>query len=108
MHRQIMQAPAGLDVDHINGDRLDNQRGNLRIATRQQNCWNTTKRKGNYTSPYKGVSWRRGQWAAYITVSNRQRPLGKFADPIEAARAYDCAAREMFGEFAYLNFPETA
>lgn len=103
MHRQIIEAPAGVDVDHINGDKLDNRRSNLRLATRAQNMYNTTPRQGS--SSFKGVCWdkQHNKWKAYIQISRKLIHLGLFTDEIEAARAYNRAAIEHLGEYARLN-----
>lgn len=108
MHRLIMGAPPfeGAQVDHINGDRLDNRRINLRWATRRQNLGNS-RRPSNNTSGYKGVSWdeARGMWRADITTSiGRRKFLGYFGTPEKAASAYDGAAIDCFGEFAKTNY----
>lgn len=107
MHRVLMEAPDELHVDHINGDRLDNRRSNLRLATNQQNTWNAGLSKRN-TSGFKGVSWHTRDliFGAHIRIAGRQKTLGEFANAISAARAYDEAARRHYGEFARLNFPE--
>jgi hypothetical protein len=97
-------------VDHKNGDGLDNRRENLRQATHGENVANARRRADN-TSGYKGVhkNSRRGRpWKAGIRADGRMRHLGYYDSPIDAARAYDIAAREVFGEFARLNFPEVA
>jgi hypothetical protein len=100
-------------TDHANGDGLDNQRANLRQATRAQNTQNSRKRIGS-TSAYKGVSWRtrNAAWVAQIYVPDPTRnpptrplDLGVHADEEAAARAYDAAARAAFGSYAALNFP---
>jgi len=108
LHREIMNAPKGLLVDHRNSDSLDNRRSNLRLATHSQNQFNKRKTKTNTTSRYLGVTFdkSRGQWAAKIKHSNKRIWLGRFDSEIEAAKAYDEAAKKYHGEFARLNFPE--
>jgi hypothetical protein len=103
MHREILDAPAGITVDHINGDGLDNRRHNLRLATPQQQNQNRRTRKG--VSVHKGVVWheRDQKWQAQIWLNGKYIYLGSFNDEIEAARAYNEAARAMFGEFAHVN-----
>jgi len=107
MHRLILKLVPhdGKQVDHINGNGLDNRRCNLRLCTTQENHRNMTKQRGVYSSQYKGVSYRedRKKWQAYIIVDNKKRSLGTFAEEREAAKAYDEAANSLFGEFAYLN-----
>ena len=94
-------------VDHVNGDGLDCRRINMRSGTQSQNLANRSASRNN-TSGYKGVSFdrSRGSYQALIGVRGQRIALGRYADPIEAARAYDEAARHHFGEFARLNFPE--
>jgi hypothetical protein len=106
MHREIMHTPNGMYTDHINGDKLCNLRCNLRICTASQNIANTNKLQNN-TSGYKGVYFEkeRNKWVAGIhDKKNRHIKLGRFKNKIDAAKAYDKAAREMFGEFAKTNF----
>ncbi|MEN6424184.1 MAG: AP2 domain-containing protein [Phycisphaerales bacterium] len=107
MHRQMMQPPAGMIVDHVNRNKLDNSRINLRICTRGENTRNRAKPIG-CSSRFKGVSYDRktGKWKAGIRSSRKQIYLGIFDTEEEAARAYDAKAVELFGEFARLNFPE--
>lgn len=111
MHRLIMDTPAGMDTDHINGNKLDNRRCNLRVATRGQNNVNRGLTPNN-TTGFKGVhspkhSPRVGTyWEAVLIVNNKNVPLGAFGSPEEAGRAFDIAALEHFGEFAQLNFPD--
>jgi len=103
MHRLILNAQPNQQVDHINGDGLDNRRVNLRLCTHSQNCANRSKSLSLTSSRYKGVSrcadcnrWR---------DSFKARLLGLFTSEEDAARAYDTVARETWGEFARLNFP---
>ena len=104
MHREILRPSENEQVDHINRNRLDNRRSNLRKCTRTENMRNV-KGAGD-TSEYKGVSYKKGRkkpWRARIHVSENQIILGDFSTEVEAAFAYDLAAKEHFGEFAYLN-----
>lgn len=105
MHRLIVGAGDGRVVDHLNGDRLDNRRANLRVCSRSQNQMNRRKLAGRFR--FKGV-WRgdRGRWRAQIRVDGRLLYLGRFDTDSDAAHAYDAAARQHFGQFAHLNFPE--
>lgn len=91
-------------VDHVNRNGLDNQRENLRPATKVENGRNRGPTKNN-KSGYKGVTWRsdRGKWRATIKVNDRQVHLGYFNDKVEAAKAYNKAAKKYFGKFAWLN-----
>jgi hypothetical protein len=104
MHQLLTGNPR---TDHVNHDGLDNRRVNLRVATATQNLGNQRPVRGG-SSPFKGVYLRRdtGRWKAQIKVSGRWMSLGCHDTDADAARAYDIAAREAFGEFACLNFPE--
>lgn len=104
LHRVIAAAPDGFEVDHRHGNRLDLRRSQLRIATRQQNQWNIGPRR-NCQSGYKGVHWHKGakKYRAQIFINGKAVHLGFFTEAVEAARAYDTAAREQRGSFAVLN-----
>lgn len=104
MHRQVMDAPFGYEVDHINHDKLDNRRENLRICTRGQNVHNYVVMVSN-TSGYKGVHWHKvaNKWQARIRINYTRINLGLFINKDDAARAYNEAAIRLHGEFAVLN-----
>jgi hypothetical protein len=105
MHRLIMKAPDNIDVDHKKGNGLNNQKENLRLATKSQNAANRKKPKNN-TSGFKGVSWdrARNKWLACIRFNYKNIHLGRFIDRIDAVKSYDKKAKELFGEFAQTNF----
>jgi hypothetical protein len=105
MHRFVLDAGPGQEVDHVNHDGLDNRRANLRLCGAAQNQANQPKAAGA-SSRFKGVTWRSGRrrWEASIKVAYRTRFLGRFGTEEAAARAYDAAAVEAFGTFAVLNF----
>ena len=107
MHRLIMNARKGMEVDHINHNGLDNRRENLRLCNRKQNARNQRKQSG-CSSDYKGVSWFKAssKWRAQIHKDKVAYYLGYFVDEAAAARAYNVAASELFGEFAMLNVIE--
>jgi len=104
MHRAIMEASPGLQIDHCNGNGLDNRRSNLRYCTNSQNQMNSKKRAGS-TSRFKGVSWDavNRKWRADVMINYRGRNLGRFDGELDAARAYNKAASELFDEFARAN-----
>jgi AP2 domain/HNH endonuclease len=106
LSRWVLHNPKGLLVDHINGTRLDNRKVNLRAVNAKQNTQNSKPRK-NTSSRFKGVcSNKQGKWQAQIKINNKSFYLGQYSTEEEAAKAYDKAAQESFGEFAYLNFRE--
>lgn len=104
MHRQIMNPPDNTGIDHIDGDKLNNCRSNLRLANQSQNNQNARPRHSS-TSRYKGVYWDEyhGRWSACIHTNNRKIYLGRYITQKEAALAYNAAAIEYFGEYACLN-----
>lgn len=109
MHREIMNAPKGMEIDHKDHNGLNNQRENLRICTRSQNSFN----QRSITSPskrskYRGVTLNNtlhNKWTAYIRNNGTYLSLGTFASEIEAALAFDAMAIQTRGEFAATNFP---
>lgn len=104
MHRLIMNPFNNMQVDHIDGNGLNNQKSNLRIVTNSQNGMNRVSYK-NTTSIYKGVSFNKQlqKWESYIGKDCKKYHIGFFIDEKEAARAYNNKAKELFGEYANLN-----
>lgn len=104
LHRVIMSAPKELQVDHKNGNGLDNRKENLRLCTNIQNHQN--RKATERTSKYKGVHWHKAtnKWQVQIRVACKRKHLGVFEDEILAAKEYDKEASAHFGEFARLNF----
>lgn len=103
MHRQLLNAPKGMEVDHINHDKLDNRKANIRLATKQENAFN--RESINPTSGYKGVYWQShtGNWRVIIVVDGKSKYYGGYKTKEEAAKVYNEAAKECHGKFAYLN-----
>jgi len=102
MHREIMSTPTGFETDHINHDKLDNRRKNLRIVDRSQNMWNRKPQKGR--SPYKGVTYNKkhGKWYAQIQKNGVKIHIGSYSSDIEASKAYQEAASRLHGTFAFI------
>jgi hypothetical protein len=105
LHRELMGVTEGQFVDHIDGNKLDNSRGNLRVCTYSQNRCNVGMRSNN-TTGYKGVTLIRstGKFRAQIGANGRCKNLGHFDTAEEAARVYDSVAAKQQGEFARLNY----
>ena len=104
MHRLIMKEPKGMQIDHINNNRLCNRKFNLRIVTNQQNSINKNGTKNN-SSKFKGVYWSKRDklWISQIKIDGKTHYLGRFNNEIDAARLYNEKAKEIVSEYAYLN-----
>lgn len=106
LHNLILPPKTGLTTDHKDQNGLNNRRSNLRYATKSQQSTNR-RRKWTSSSAYRGVSWneRSKKWQVILQVEGSLRRFGMYAGEIEAARVADKVARELYGEFAKLNFP---
>jgi hypothetical protein len=104
MHRVILDAPTGVESDHINCLTHDNRRSNLRLATHAENGYNRSRQRNN-TSGYKGVCWDKAhhKWLAQIKLNYKNIYLGYYDDSRDAALIYDCAAKKLYGRFAKIN-----
>ena len=104
MHREILSVPLGMEVDHKDGDGLNNQKSNLRICASSQNRANARSRS-NTSSKHKGVTWVKAnrKWKAQIGINGTKRHLGYFEDEEDAALAYNRTALSFYGEFARPN-----
>jgi HNH endonuclease/AP2 domain len=100
LHRLLLDAPKGMEVDHIDGDLTNNMRVNLRLCTRSENGQNQRKHRDN-TSGFKGVSWhkQRKYWVAHIRLNRKLLHLGCFDTAEQASAAYQAAAERLFGDF---------
>lgn len=105
MHRFIMNAPKGVMVDHINGNKLDNRKENLRVCNNKENQRNRKTNKNKIYSNYKGVRYDKRRNVYYVSVWIEQKPIhiGTFKNEIAAANCYNYHAKKLFGEFAKLN-----
>lgn len=106
MHRELSCCPNECVVDHINGNTLDNRTENLRLASFRENAANRSKINKSATSIYRGVYYdtARRRWRSQIKTSGKNKFLGHFTSEIDAAKAYDNAARTEYGDFARTNF----
>lgn len=105
MHRYICKTSKGMDTDHIDHNKLNNTRSNMRVCSHKNNMKNISSKN---KSKYKGANWHKQNsiWRATICINSKNIHLGCFDTEIEAAKAYDEAAKKLFGEFAYLNFKD--
>ena len=105
MHHDVVGKEEGKVVDHINREKLDNRRENLRHISNRNNIVNSPKPKVKSTSIYKGVSWNKVAkgWHAHIRDNGKRRTLGLFSTEESAAIAYNEAVKKVFGEYGYLN-----
>lgn len=107
LHRHLMLPPPGFMVDHIDGDGLNNTRANLRLCDRFQNAWNSRRRPSR--TGFRGVAEKEPGVFRAMIKARRVVYYGRCTrSPVEAARDYDALARQLHGEFATLNFPESA
>lgn len=103
MHRELARTPKGMSTDHINGNRLDNRKKNLRVCTHSENCKNRGNRIDNKTG-YKGVfPYGNGRFRVKIKLDGKMLHVGLYDTADEAARAYNRKAKELFGKYARLN-----
>ena len=104
MHREIMGVTGRVEIDHVDGNALNNRRKNLRAATSQQNKFAHRRKAAGVTSRFRGVSWdsKNEKWSASIKINNKSKRLGRFDAEEEAALAYRDAAKALFKEYAQI------
>lgn len=107
LHRFLLNDPEGLQVDHVNGDGLDNRRENIRLCSHAENGRNRKPQSGG-SSAFNGVYWHKlaCKWVAQINVAGKRYSLGLFQKEEDAAKAYDAAAINLFGAFARTNLKD--
>jgi len=105
LHRQLLSANDGDIIDHINGKPYDNRRGNLRFCSKYENSWNQRPRVTKKTSSFKGVHFvtKKNRFEAGLCFNGNKIKLGRFKNEIDAAIAYNNAAKNLFGDFAFIN-----
>lgn len=108
MHSLLIEAPVGYEIDHRDRDGLNNQKSNLRVATRSQNNRNRSKTTKQCTSVFKGVRWDQGKWDARVTIEGKPVYIGRFDQEHHAALAYDLWATDLYAEFAQTNFKKAS
>ena len=106
LHTFILKNSRRCSIDHINRNSLDNRKANLRVCTQQQNTFNQGISKNN-TTGFKGVTKKNNKWIAQIMHNRQHIYLGIFNSPQKAAHAYNTKAKELFGEYAFLNILES-
>lgn len=110
MHRELNKTPDGKFTDHINRNKMDNRKCNLRTVTKQQNQWNKASSRKSPSSKYKGVSYLKGinnkKWRSCIKINGKTLVIGAFDREEDAAQAYNFVANAYHGEYAYLNKSE--
>jgi len=108
MHKVVCPPPKGMVSDHINRNRLDNRKANLRPATWTQNAWNRSSPTRAGKTRYNGIRYYKDtkKWQVRLTIKGRRLSFGCYADEQEAAKAYDAVAKKYHREYAVLNFPE--
>ena len=103
MHRFLANTPVDMQTDHVNRDRLDNRRENLRIVTKSQNMMNGNIRSGKIHSQYRGVTRNKYSWVAQIQYNKKHINLGSFSNEESAAKAYNRMAKCLFRQYANTN-----
>lgn len=105
IHQLIFKPEEGKLVDHINRNKLDNRKENLRSVTAQQNMWNKASTRAFHSSKYKGVSFcdQTKKWKATLSINGKRKTLGRFNEEEDAAMVFDYHAQQIHGEYGYYN-----